>query len=129
MEAYTKNVLRTILGNKRRFLMLTLITALGAVFFIGLRSASPDMNATLNGYYDRQSMYDIQVISTYGLTDKHIEQLRAVAGVKRVEPAYSVDLFAKLGDASYLFRFHSGAPPALESEMPLDEVKLIISNL
>ena len=108
MGAYTKNILRTIWGNKRRFLMLLLITALGAVFFVGIRSASPDMNITLDKYFDQQTMFDIQVIGNYGLTQSNIEQLRAIGGIKHVQPAYSCDLFAKYGDTSYLFRFHSG---------------------
>ena len=78
MGAYAKNVLRTIWGNRRRFVLLTLITALGTAFFLGMRSTSSDMNVTLEDYYDRQSMFDIQVISNYGLTDKYIEQLRRV---------------------------------------------------
>ncbi|MCL2496383.1 MAG: ABC transporter permease [Clostridiales bacterium] len=126
MGAYAKTILRTIWGNKRISLMLMLITALGAAFFIGLRSAAPDMNITISKYYDRQSMYDIQVISSYGLSGGHIELLRAVQGVSRVEPAYSTDLFAKLGEASYLFKFHSGPPPGSEGDMPA--APLIVSG-
>ena len=126
MGAYGKNILRTIWGNKRISLMLMLITALGAAFFIGLRSSAPDMNLTFSKYYDRQSMYDIQVISSYGLSGRHIELLRAVEGVKRVEPAYATDLFAKLGEASYLFRFHSGPAGGAETDMPA--APLIISG-
>ena len=116
MGAYAKNVLRTIWSNKRRSLILVLITALGAAFFIGIRSASPDMNITLSDYLDRQSMYDIQVISNYGLTEKNIEQLRAVDGVERVVSAYSTELFAKVGDDNFIFRFHSCSTPGLESD-------------
>ncbi len=106
-KAYWKNCWRAIWGNKRRSLMLLLITALGSAFFVGLRSTSPDMNLTFDRYFDSQGMYDIQIVSNLGLTKDNVEAFRGVAGVERVEPAYSADLFAQIGDASYLFRFHS----------------------
>ena len=117
MNAYTKNILRTIIGNKRRSLLLLLITALGAAFFVGLRSTSPDMNYTFDRYFDRQNMYDIRVITNFGLTDKDILRLGMVSGVEKAAPAYSADLFAKRGDSSYLFRFHSMAPPGSDGGM------------
>ncbi|MDR1192847.1 MAG: hypothetical protein LBK98_01565 [Peptococcaceae bacterium] len=120
MSAYGKNVLRAILGNKRRSLMILLITALGAAFFVGLRSTSPDMNTTFDRYFDRQAMYDIQVISVFGLTEKHLAALAEAAGVERAAPAYSADLFAKFKGASYLCRFHSlGAEGAARMAEPI----------
>ncbi len=106
-KAFWKNCRRAIWGNKRRSLLLLLITALGSAFFVGLRSTSPDMNLTFDRYFDSQAMYDIQIVSNLGLTKDNVEAFRAVEGVERVEPAYSADLFAQIGDASYLFRFHS----------------------
>jgi len=117
VSANSKNILRTIIGNIRRSLLLLLITALGAAFFVGLRSTSPNMNITLDRYFNQQNMYDVRVISNYGLTDKDISRLGAVEGVDQTAPAYSADLFAKLGDASYLFRFHSMAPPESDGRM------------
>ncbi|MCL1849785.1 MAG: ABC transporter permease, partial [Clostridiales bacterium] len=98
--------------------MLMLITAMGAAFFIGIRSASPDMNTTFDHYYSDRTMYDIRVVSTFGLTGSNIERLRRVDGVERVEPAYSVDLFAQRGEMSHLFRFHSGPPPGSAGDSP-----------
>ena len=139
MKANVKNIFRTISGNKRRALLLLLITALGAAFFVGLRSASPDMNITFDRYYDRQNMYDIRVISNYGLREKDISRLAALPDVVKAEPAYSADLFAKLGDASYLFRFHSlpsgssggpltAAPVLVEGRMPEHLGECAVSN-
>jgi putative ABC transport system permease protein len=122
VSAYAKNILRTIIGNKRRSLLLLLITALGAAFFVGLRSTSPDMNITFDRYFDQQGMYDVRVISNFGLTDQDISRLRELDGVEQAEPAYSADLFAKLGDASHLFRFHSMTPPASEGPMAVAPV-------
>ena len=95
-----------------------LITAMGAAFFVGLRSAAPDMRYTFNNYYMRQSMFDIQVISNYGLTDSYIDRLRAVEGVEYAVPARSTDLFASFGDRTFLFRLHSGSPSDLEGVWP-----------
>ena len=115
--AYAKNILRTIWGNKRGSLALILIAALGSAFFIGLRSASPDMKLTFCNYLDRLNMFDIRIVSTYGLTDNYIERLRGARGVHRVEPAYAVDLFAQIGDVSALYRIHSMAPFGMEDDM------------
>lgn len=107
MTAYAKNIIRTIGGNLRRYLVMTLITALGVAFFVGLRSTSPDMNYTLDRYFDEHGMYDLRFLTSLGVTENQIATIRGMPGVGSALPAYYCDMFVAVGDGAVLARLHS----------------------
>ena len=67
-KALLKNSVKEIKNTYKRFLALLLMAFLGVGFFAGIRATSPDMVNTIDKYYKEQNMYDIQIISTLGLT-------------------------------------------------------------
>ncbi len=77
--------------NLGRFLSVLFIVALGVGFFAGLRETTPDIQTTLDNYYDNFNLMDFKIISTGGLTEDDVASLEALTYVDKVVPSYSVD--------------------------------------
>ncbi|MEA4814264.1 MAG: FtsX-like permease family protein [Oscillospiraceae bacterium] len=67
------------------------MVALGVLFLVGLRSAAPDMRVTSDTYFDDVGLFDVQVISTLGLTDDDIAAFAGTDGIEKAEGGWSVD--------------------------------------
>ena len=67
-KALLKNSVKEIKNTYKRFISILLMAFLGVGFFAGLRATSPDMLRTIDNYYKEKNVYDIQVLSTLGLT-------------------------------------------------------------
>ena len=106
-NALRKDVFREIRYNPRRFIAIFLIVALGVAFYSGVRAASPDMQMTVDRYYDEHNAWDVQVISTLGFDEEDVAALENVDGVRRVQPGYTVDGFVQRGDNPLLVTFQS----------------------
>lgn len=105
-----KELLRDFWRNKSRFFSIVAIVALGAGFFGGLKATSTDMKHTVNDYYKDQSLMDFRVVSTLGLTDADVEDIRSLDGVSAAAPAYRTDavLSSHSGeDGQRVMRIHS----------------------
>ena len=83
-KALMKDTVKEITNTFKRFLSLLLIVLLGVGFFAGIRVTSPDMRNTLDKTFDEYEAMDIQVLSTLGITEKDIEELRKIEGVEKV---------------------------------------------
>lgn len=107
----TKNLIldfiREIRHSLNRFISIICIVSIGVAVFAGLRSAPKDMSYTMDKYYDTYNIMDLQVLSTLGLTDKDIEAIRAVEGVKQVQPGYFADAMFTANDMELVARIHS----------------------
>lgn len=77
--------------NIGRFLSLLFIVALGVGFFAGLRETTPDIEATLDSYYDEHNLMDFKIVSTMGLTEDDIASLEGLENIEKVVASYSVD--------------------------------------
>ena len=75
-KALLKDSVKEIRKTYKRFLSILLMSLLGVGFFAGIRATSPDMRKTIDNYYNEQNFYDIQMISTLGLTDEDIELIK-----------------------------------------------------
>ncbi len=82
-----KNNLKSIHKTRRRFVSILVMAFLGVGFFAGLVATSPDMLDSLDKYADSSNLYDINIISTLGLTDDDIAALQAL---DEVENAYGI---------------------------------------
>lgn len=91
-RALLKDSLKEIKKSFKRFLSILLMSLLGVGFFCGLRAASPDMKATIDKYYDDANFYDIQILSTLGLTDDDVTSLENVDGIEKAYPSFSKDV-------------------------------------
>ena len=77
--------------NIGRFLSVLFIVALGVGFFAGLRETTPDIQSTLDNYYDEHNLMDFKIVSTMGLTEDDVTSLKELDHVEKVVPSYSVD--------------------------------------
>lgn len=90
-KALIKDSIKEIKNTYKRFISITLMAFLGVGFFAGIRATSPDMVDTIDKYYDTQNVYDIQVVSTLGLTDNDIEELKKRENVEEVIGTFEKD--------------------------------------
>lgn len=91
-----KNSFKEISKTKRRFLSILIMAFLGVGFYSGLVACSPDMQDSLDKYVDKSNMYDIDVISTLGLTDEDINAIKEIDGVENAYGIQSKDTFINL---------------------------------
>ena len=98
-RALLKEIVRTILRTKSRFISLIIIVALGAGIFVGTKAAVPDMKETAQKYFAENNLMDLRVQSSVGLTDDDIAAIAGVDGVSYVMPS-------KFADALEIGRAH-----------------------
>ena len=95
-KALLKDSVKEIKVGYKRFISILLMALLGVGFFAGLRATSPDMVNTIDTYFKEQNVYDIEVVSTLGLTDEDITALENIENVENVYGTYSKDGLVKL---------------------------------
>ena len=93
-----RNLTQTIRHSLGRYIAIVAIIALGAGLFTGLRVTKVDMVATVQDYTDRQNMFDLQVMNSYGWTDDDVFELSKVDGIAQCEGTISLDVLVHLGD-------------------------------
>ncbi len=84
--AYGKDTLRSWLRSWKRFLSIAVICLLGVSVLTGIYAGCRDMFMAADRFYDEQGLHDIQILSTYGLTDNDIVALRRIDGVDTIQP-------------------------------------------
>ena len=106
-SAFNKDLRRSITNSWGRFLAIAIIAALGAGFYAGLRMTGPDMRLAGDEYYDGTNLSDIRVVSTLGLADEQVDELRGIEGVSGVMPAYEADAISDVDGVQYTLRYQS----------------------
>lgn len=96
MRAFSKDILRTIGGSKKRYLSIVAICALGATMLTGLSIACLDLRESAEALYERQHLYDISVQSTLGLTQDDIDELAGIGGIAVAEGGYEIETYTEV---------------------------------
>lgn len=96
MRAFSKDILRTIGGSKKRYLSIAAICALGATMLTGLSIACLDLRESAEALYERQHLYDISVQSTLGLTQDDVDELAGIEGVAVTEGGYEIETYTEV---------------------------------
>ncbi len=110
MRAVNKNTLREISKTKSRFLSILLICAIGVGFFSGVRATCDIMKTSADDYYDAGRLFDLRVMSTFGLTEGDAKAIAEIDGVDGVYTSKYTDLALHIGDSEYLTRVFSKTP-------------------
>lgn len=97
MRAFSKDILRTIGGSKKRYLSIVAICALGATMLTGLSISCLDLRESAEALYERQHLYDISVQSTLGLTQDDVDELAGTEGVAVAEGGYEIETYTEVG--------------------------------
>lgn len=103
----TKREIRSSLG---RYLAIFAIIALGAGLFVGLRLSRPDFLETYNNYTHETNFYDFRLVSTLGLTDEDIAEVKKLDGVKLAEGAVGADFLFNTADEDNLIMMAQSIP-------------------
>ena len=95
-RAYRNDILRTIRNGKKRFLSLAVIATLGVTMMCGLRASCEDLRYSADRFYDEQNLFDIQILSTLGLTDQDVKALEALNEVGEADGGYSETAYTRV---------------------------------
>ncbi|SIR18262.1 putative ABC transport system permease protein [Paenibacillus macquariensis] len=101
-KTYIKTITREIKESFGRFVAIFAIVALGVGFLAGLLATTPDMQASVDKYYDDSHMADINIKATMGLTNADIEAISSMDEINKVMPAYVTDSLMKTNDNEVL---------------------------
>lgn len=118
-----KELLREIRRSRTRFLSILVMVGLGVMFLVGLRSAAPDMRRTADAFFDGKGLYDLQLVSTLGLTQRDLDAVSRLEGVEICEGAVTLDAVMGLDGAQKTVKLHSlqkelNRPVLREGRMP-----------
>ncbi len=92
-KTFIKTVFKDLKKNLSRFVAIIAIVALGVGFLIGLLSATPDLQYSLNSFYKEQNTYDIQIKSTVGFSKNDVDHLKEdITQVADIEAYHQEDV-------------------------------------
>ena len=97
-KALRKEFFMEIKKTRNRFISILVIVALGVAFFSGIRATHPDMVLSADTFYDDTNLMDIRVAGTLGMTDRDVEAISRVEGVKDVMPVYQADMLGNTAE-------------------------------
>lgn len=75
-SAAGRDIRRSIRREWRRFLSIAVISLLGTMMFSGLMAGCQDLRVSADRFFDEQSLHDLQIVSTGGLTEEDVKALR-----------------------------------------------------
>ena len=134
MKAYTKDIIKTIVKGKKRFLALMLITALGVCMQCGLKAACDDLRISADRFFDEQNLFDISIVSTLGLTEEDVKVLSRLPGIDDVEGAYSEKVLTKVEGQTKQSLVYTlsekdiNLPYLLDGTMPMREDEILVTK-
>lgn len=108
-KSYKKLLKRSVYKTKARFFSILAIVTVGVGFLSGLLATTPDMQYTVDKYYDDYSMFDVYVKGTLGMTDDDVKAIADLEGVERVMPCYCTDLNVVSTEGTFVTRIY-GVP-------------------
>ena len=127
-----KDSVKEIKNTYKRFISILLMAFLGVGFFAGIRATSPDMLDTIDKYYDEQNVYDIQIMSTLGLTDEDLEEISKVENVEKVQGSYETDGKIEINNKEIVTKFITigelNQPILLEGSLPQNENECVVEQ-
>lgn len=125
VKTLTKQSFLSIKKTFKRFLSILAIVLLGVGFFTGIRQTSPNMEESVDEYFKKQNVYDINLMSTWGITKDEINILKEKG--YDIEPSYSVDALIRIDD-DYVVKVHSYNPNAKMNKLIVVEGRLPETN-
>ena len=131
MKKLLKETIVCMVKTSKRFLSILIIVLLGVGFFAGIRAVSPDMEKTLDHYYDETNTYDIMITSNYGVSDAILNQLEEEYDI---EGTYNFDAITTKKDdyatkiLSYDKNDKLNQPKLIKGKMPEQENEVVVDN-
>lgn len=131
-RALLKDTLKEIKNTYKRFISILLMAFLGVGFFAGMRAASPDMVDTIDKYYEDNKVYDIQILSTLGLTNEDIEEVSKIDGIEKVVGTYEIDGKLEIDNKEVITKImcieEVNKPILKQGEMPKNQDECLVEE-
>lgn len=132
---FNKDIRRTITKNLSRFLAIAVMAGLGIGVFSGFATGCLDSLKAADRFYDAQDTYDIQIVSTLGLTQGDVSAAAGVDGVGAVYGSRSMDVKVlqsdgtlKLATLTALDDGGMNQPYVLEGTLPHQSGQLAVNS-
>jgi len=94
-NAFIKDIIRTLKNNVSRFIAIMIMATLGMGVFSGFAAGCNDVLEAADDFYKHQNNYDIQIVSTLGLTKEDMSAASVCSGVKSVYGNVSMEVKAE----------------------------------
>lgn len=133
-NAYLKDILRTVKKGWKRFLSISIITALGVAMLVGLYASCIDLYRSADKLFDEQRLFDVRIISTLGLTNTDVDKLSSVSGVESAVGSFSentnikVDGINKTAEIIGINKSNINLPYILEGRIPEKTGEIVVTN-
>ena len=122
--------IRNIKTSINRFLSIASIVALGVSFLAGLTATRPDMQLGANLYYYNNNIYDVNIKSTFGLTEEDLTAIRQNINVEFAMPAYVVDKIVQTDEGeSYVSRIYGTDLSLFGTDEYIGRVELLLGRM
>ena len=125
--------LREIRKSLKRFISLCVLSFLGVSFFVGMKMSGPTMLKSLDKYYDDYRIYDIKIMSSLGLDDEDLGEIKKLDNAYEVIGSHTKDVTFYDGKYESVLRIHelqkdinkvilvNGRMPEKESEIVVED--------
>ena len=131
-KALMKDSIKEIKNTYKRFISILLMAFLGVGFFAGMRASSPDMVETVDKYYTDNKVYDIQILSTLGLTNEDLEKISTMDNVEEAIGTYEKDGKLEIENKEIISKIMCiediNKPILLQGEMPKSENECLVEQ-
>ena len=133
-KASTKDILRTLWKEKKRFFSIMMITVLGVTMMTGIEAGCHDLKLSADKFYDTQKLFDISVMSTLGLTEDDVLEIQSMDGVERAEGSFSEVVHTKkegINKTAEMKIYKEGGlniPYVLEGRLPVSDTDIVVSE-
>lgn len=131
-KALLKDSVKEIKNTYKRFISILLMAFLGVGFFAGMRAASPDMVDTIDQYYKENQVYDIQILSTLGLTNDDIEAISKIDNIETIVGTYEIEGKMEIENKEIITKImcieELNQPILLEGELPENQDECVVEE-
>ncbi len=131
-KALFKDSIKEIKNTYKRFISILLMAFLGVGFFAGMKAASPDMINTIDQYYKENQVYDIQVLSTLGLTEDDREEIKKIEKIDTVIGTYEMDGKLEVENKEVITKLmcieELNQPILVQGELPKNQKECVVEE-
>ena len=134
-RAFRKDIRCSIQKGWKRFVSILTITTLGVGMMTGLYVACKDMYYSADIFFDEQNLFDIQILSTLGLTQEDVDILATVDDIEKAEGIYIEAVHTKLGleqksaDMTVLNQGSINIPLLLSGSLPAKSGEIAVTQI
>ena len=131
-RALVKDSVKQIKNTLKRFISILMMAFLGVGFFAGIKATSPDMIDTIDRYYKEQNIYDLEIVSTLGLTNDDLNEIAKIDGIDQVEGTYEKDAIIENDNEEIVVKLlcanNINVPIVLEGNLPINEDECVVED-